>query len=105
MNPSTTGAHVLRPPAINEEEPHALPAPPPRPQARRVDAGGTMLRLRALSVMGHSPARIAHAAGAGDQVIQRIVRGDAKTITPALRDAVAAVYDAWWDKRPPGRTR
>jgi hypothetical protein len=102
---STAGADVLRPPAINEEEPHAHPALPPQPQARRLDAGGTMLRLRALAVMGHSSARIARAAGASDQVIQRIVRGDAKTVTSAIRDAVAAIYDAWWDKRSPGRTR
>jgi hypothetical protein len=64
-----------------------------------------MLRLRALQVMGHSSARIARATGTSDQVIQRIVRGHTKTVTPALRDAVAWIYDAWWDKRPPGRTR
>src|SRR5712691_10673556 len=71
----------------------------------RVDAGGTRLRLRALAVMGHGSARIARAAGVSEQVIQRIARGDAKTVSPRLRDAVAAVYDAWWDKRAPERTR
>src|SRR6266568_2903122 len=71
----------------------------------RVDAGGTRLRLRALAVMGHGSARIARAAGVSEQAIQRLARGDAKTVSPRLRDAVTAVYDAWWDKRAPDRTR
>ena len=37
--------------------------------------------------------------------IQRLVRGDAATVSPHLRDAVTDLYDAWWDKRAPGRTR
>jgi hypothetical protein len=78
---------------------------PARPGTGRLDAGGTMLRLRALHVMGHSSARIAGAIGGSEPAIQRIVRGHAKTVSPALRDAVAAVYDRWWDKRAPGRTR
>ena len=71
----------------------------------RLDAGGTRLRLRALAVMGHGSARIARAAGVSEQAIQRVTRGEAKTVSPQLRDAVAAVYDAWWDKRAPERTR
>jgi hypothetical protein len=71
----------------------------------RVDAGGTRLRLRALAVMGHGSARIARAAGVSDQAIQKLARGDAKTVSPRIRDAVTAVYDAWWDKRAPERTR
>ena len=71
----------------------------------RVDAGGTRLRLRALAVMGHGSARIARAAGTSEQAIQRLTRGDAKTVSPQLRDAVTAVYDTWWDKRAPERTR
>ncbi len=71
----------------------------------RVDAGGTRLRLRALHVMGHGSARIARAAGASEQAIQKITRGQTATVRPALRDAVAALYDAWWDKRAPERTR
>jgi hypothetical protein len=74
-------------------------------RACRVDAGGTRLRLRALHVMGHSCARIARAAGASEQTIQKITRGQTATVHPALRDAVTAVYDAWWDKRAPGETR
>jgi transcriptional regulator with XRE-family HTH domain len=71
----------------------------------RVDAGGTRLRLRALHVMGHSSARIARAVGASDKTIRKLLRGDAKTVSLRLRDAIADVYDGWWDKRPPERTR
>ena len=70
----------------------------------RVDAGGTRLRLRALHVMGHGSPRIARAAGASAKTIRRLVRGDTTTITPQLRDAITAVYDAWWDKRAPTRS-
>jgi transcriptional regulator with XRE-family HTH domain len=71
----------------------------------RVDVGGTRLRLRALHVMGHDCARIARAVGASDKTIRKLLRGDAKTISLRLRDAIADLYDAWWDKRPPERTR
>ena len=71
----------------------------------RLDAGGTRLRLRALHVMGHGSARIARAAGVHPQTIRKLVRGDARTVSPRLRDAIAGLYDAWWDKRAPGRTR
>jgi hypothetical protein len=71
----------------------------------RLDAGGTRLRLRALHVMGHSSARIARALGIREMTIRRIVRGDASSVSPQLRDAVTDLYDAWWDKRAPERTR
>ncbi len=71
----------------------------------RLDAGGTRLRLRALHVMGHGSARIARALGASEDTIQRLVRGDARTVSPQLREEVADLYDAWWDKRAPERTR
>jgi transcriptional regulator with XRE-family HTH domain len=71
----------------------------------RVDAGGARLRLRALHVMGHGSARIARALGVREMTIRSIVRGDAATISPRLRDAIAGLYDAWWDKRAPERTR
>jgi len=71
----------------------------------RVDAGGTRLRLRALHVMGHGSARIARALGVRETAISELVRGDARTIRPRLRDAIADLYDAWWDKRAPERTR
>jgi hypothetical protein len=70
----------------------------------RVDAGGTRLRLRALHVMGHCSARIARAVGAHPRTIRLLVRGDARTVSARLRDAVADLYEAWWDKRAPVRT-
>ncbi len=71
----------------------------------RLDAGGTRLRLRALHVMGHGSARIARALGVRETAITALVRGDARTIRPRLRDAIADLYDTWWDKRAPERTR
>jgi hypothetical protein len=71
----------------------------------RVDAGGTRLRLRALHVMGHGSARIARAVGVRELTIRRLVRGDATTVSPHLRDTITDLYDAWWDKRAPERTR
>src|SRR5690242_3427125 len=71
----------------------------------RVDAGGTRLRLRALHVMGHSSARIARALGVREMTIRQIVRGDARTVSLKLRDAITELYDTWWDKRAPERTR
>jgi len=70
----------------------------------RLDAGGTRLRLRALHVMGHGSARIARALGVREMTIRQIVRGDARTVSPRLRDTAADLYDAWWDKRAPART-
>ena len=55
--------------------------------------------------MGHGSARIARALGVREMTIRQIVRGDARTVSPKLRDAVADLYDAWWDKRAPARTR
>ena len=71
----------------------------------RVDAGGSRLRLRALHVMGHGSARIARALGVREATIRQIVRGDARTVSPGLRDAITELYDTWWDKRAPARTR
>ena len=71
----------------------------------RLDAGGTRLRLRALHVMGHGTTRIARALGVRPTTIQDLVTGDARTISPKLRDAITDLYDTWWDKRAPERTR
>jgi hypothetical protein len=71
----------------------------------RLDATGTRLRLRALHVMGHGSARIARATGVDPKTIRKLIRGDARTVSLQLREAVAALYDAWWDKRAPERTR
>jgi hypothetical protein len=55
--------------------------------------------------MGHGSARIARALGVREMTIRSIVRGDAATVSSSLRDAVADLYDAWWDKRAPERSR
>jgi hypothetical protein len=76
--------------------------PRPRP---RLDAGGARLRVRALHVMGHGCARIARALSVREETIAKLVRGDTRTISPHLRDAITALYDTWWDKRAPEGTR
>ena len=55
--------------------------------------------------MGHGSARIARALGIREATIRQIVRGDARTVSPRLRDAITELYDTWWDKRAPARTR
>jgi len=65
-------------------------------------------RLHAMTphVSGTSlSAQARYAAGVREMTIRALVRGDARTISPQLRDTITAVYDAWWDKRAPGRTR
>ena len=70
----------------------------------RLDAAGTRLRLRALHVMGHSwPASPAPWTSARPPSRTRPRRRPHRQ--PRLRDAVADLYDAWWDKRAPARTR
>jgi hypothetical protein len=66
---------------------------------------GIMWRLRALIAMGHTCTRMAAAAGIPPATVRRIVRGEAITISPELRPTVTALFDAWWDKTPPKRTR
>ncbi len=67
--------------------------------------GGSMWRLRALVAMGHTCSRMAAATGIPSATLRRIVRGEAFTIKPELRQVITALYDAWWDKTPPQRTR
>jgi hypothetical protein len=74
-------------------------------RAMRSSAGGTMWRLRALVAMGHTCSRMAAATGTSPATLRRIVRGEALTINPELRQLVTALFDAWWDKSPPRRTR
>jgi hypothetical protein len=66
--------------------------------------GGAMWRLRALVAMGHTCSRMATATGIGPATLRRVVRGEARTISPELRRVVIALFDAWWDKTPPRRT-
>ena len=67
--------------------------------------GGVMWRLRALVAMGHTCSRMAVATGFSSATLRRIVRGEALTVSAELQHAVAALFDAWWDKTPPWRTR
>jgi hypothetical protein len=67
--------------------------------------GGITWRLRALVAMGHTCTRMAAATGIPPATVRRIVRGEALTASPQLRQAVTELFDAWWDKRPPQRTR
>jgi hypothetical protein len=55
--------------------------------------------------MGHGSARIARALGVREMTIRDLVRGSSPTVSTALRDAVTDLYDTWWDKRAPERTR
>jgi hypothetical protein len=71
----------------------------------RLDAGGARLRLRALHVMGHGSPRLARALGVRKTTIQELVSGKARTVSPYLRDSISDLYEAWWDKRAPERTR
>ena len=68
------------------------------------DANGTMWRLRSLVAMGHDSARIARGLGAPPGLVRRVVRGQARTVTRAFHVACCQLWDAWWDKTPPGRT-
>jgi hypothetical protein len=71
----------------------------------RPSPGGIMWRLRALVAMGHTCTRMAAATGLPPATLRRIVRGAAHTISPELQQAVIILFDAWWDKTPPQRTR
>jgi hypothetical protein len=71
----------------------------------RSSADGIMWRLRALVAMGHTCSRMAAAIGTSPATLRRIVRGEAVTVNPELRQLVTALFDAWWDKTPPRRTR
>jgi hypothetical protein len=71
----------------------------------RPSPGGIMWRLRALVAMGHTCSRMAAATGIPPATLRRVVRGEAVTVSPELQQVVAALFDAWWDKTPPRRTR
>jgi len=107
MNTTTSSSSTPTSQAAPVPQTHCADGPVIRGErmpAGRVDAGGTRLRLRALHVMGHGSARIARALGARKTTIQELASGNARTVSPQLRDAVSDLYDAWWDKRAPERT-
>jgi hypothetical protein len=71
----------------------------------RPSSAGIMWRLRALVAMGHTCSRMAAATGIPPATLRRIVRGEAVTVTPELQQVITALFEAWWDKAPPRRTR
>lgn len=71
----------------------------------RPSPGGTMWRLRALVAMGHTCSRMAAATGIPPATLRRIIRSQTLTISPEVQQAVTTLFDAWWDKTPPQRTR
>jgi hypothetical protein len=66
---------------------------------------GIMWRLRSLVAMGYSCSRMAAATGIPAPTLRRIVRGEAVSISPELRQTVIALFDACWDKTPSQRSR
>jgi hypothetical protein len=72
--------------------------------AARIDANGTMWRLRSLVAMGHDSTRIARALDVPPGLVRRVVLGQASTVTREFEAAACQLWDAWWDKRPPERT-
>jgi hypothetical protein len=74
-------------------------------RSMRPSPNGIMWRLRSLVAMGHSCSRMAAATGIPPATLRRIVRGEAVIISPELRQAAIALFDAWWDKTPPQHNR
>jgi hypothetical protein len=70
----------------------------------RTNANGTMWRLRSLVAMGHDCACVARALQAPPDLVRRVVRGQAHTVTSEFQAEVCQLWDAWWDRTPPRRT-
>lgn len=73
-------------------------------RSARMDANGTAWRMRSLVAMGHDATRIARALGVAPDGVQRLIRGDCRTVTVAFHVLACLLWDAWWDKTPPERT-
>ena len=65
--------------------------------AARIDANGTMWRLRSLVAMGHDCARIARALGVTPGLVRWVVRGQARTITRELQATACQLWDSTCD--------
>jgi hypothetical protein len=98
-------AHARRPHVQAEIAARLLALTETGIRSRHLSPGGTMWRLRALVAMGHTCTRMAAATGVPPATLRRIVRGEALTTSPQLREAVITLYGAWWDKTPPQQTR
>lgn len=69
----------------------------------RIPAGGSMWRLRSLMAMGHTIARMSRALGVHVDAVSAIVSGESATVSVRLAGRVSQLWDAWWDRFPPGR--
>jgi hypothetical protein len=67
-------------------------------------AAGSRHRLRALAAVGHAPAALARQLSLPPHQVQRIVRGEARTVSPATDAAIRSCYDQLWNQQPPERT-
>ena len=70
----------------------------------RMDANGSVWRMRSLIAMGHDATRIARALDVAPHAMQRLIRGDCQTVTVTVHFLACRLWDAWWDKTPPERT-
>jgi len=70
----------------------------------RRNAVGAQRRLRALTALGYSAVGLAARLGVAPSTVRGLLRGDSKTIRPAMHQAVKALYDAVWDQTPGERT-
>jgi hypothetical protein len=69
-------------------------------QPRRLDAGGAMLRLRALAAMGHTPTRVARAAALSPTYARELAAGRLPVVPRDVHVTISAVYERLWDKVP-----
>lgn len=97
-------AHSRRPVITTGTAQALLAVQPADIRPARVNANGSVWRLRSLIAMGHTTGRISAALGAAPGTVEALVRGGRATVTTALRDDITRLFDAWWDKRPPRRT-
>jgi plasmid maintenance system antidote protein VapI len=97
---------VNLPGAMTGDTASALLAVQPRHVSpRRVQAGGSMWRLRSLQAMSFSAPRIARALGISCMQVSRIISGEAETVTAGLYRDICDLWEAWWDKKPALRNR
>jgi hypothetical protein len=73
-------------------------------EPRRPGAGGTALRLQALAAMGHTPTRVARAAGITPAYAREIAAGRQGGVPRETAAAVGAAYELLWDTVPPERS-
>jgi hypothetical protein len=63
----------------------------------RVPALGTLRRLRALAVMGHSFVVVASEQGLSTETLRKVLLGTTQTVTRRVEALVIDFYDRYWD--------